>query len=62
MVDFSISSFVDQFSYGFPSWISILFYSIPKSNIWLNSSKKISGGFVNSNESTVVKLTKSKKS
>ena len=55
MIDFTISSFVDQFSNSFSSWITI-------GDVWFNFSEQVSGGFINSNECTIVDLSESQKS
>lgn len=55
LVNFTISSFIYKFSDGFSGRIA-------KSDVGLNSSQKVSWGFVDSNESPVVELSQSQDS
>ena len=55
MVNFAVSSLVNEFLDVFSGRIS-------ESDVRLNFSKEVYGGFIYSNKSTVVKLTKSEES
>ena len=54
-IDFTIPSLKDKFSNGFPGRISV-------GDIGFDSSKHIDGGFIDSNENSVVELSQSEES
>lgn len=54
-VDLAISSLVDELSDGISAWVSV-------GDVWLNSSQHVDGGFVDSDEDSVVELSEPQES